>query len=139
MSTFIGMPRIDQLLASTKETRNDRGNRVRHLLLHGDRYHFDFNLDLGIWEQLDTENDASYFGVWINKTELRILSFVEGDLYLTLCPDPVSYDAEVSELCANCKASPAFVALSEGKATQYFQDRSQFFIDPSNAPETETL
>ena len=139
MSKFIGMPRIDRLFASAKETVNDRGNRVRHLILPGDRYLFDFNLDLGIWEQLDTENDAGYFGVWINKTELRILSFVEGDLYLTLCPDPVSYDAEVSELCANCKASPAYVVLSEGKATHYFQDRSQFFIDPAKAPETEAL
>ena len=39
----------------------------------------------------------SYFGVWVNKSQLRLLSFVEGDLYLTLCADAAAYDAEISE------------------------------------------
>ncbi len=62
MTKYTGLRRIDQLLDRAKETVNDCGNRVRHLLLPGDRFLFDFNLDLGVWEQFDTENDASYFG-----------------------------------------------------------------------------
>ncbi len=134
MSEFIGIPRIDRLLDRADETVNSHGNRVRHLLLLGDRYLFDLNLS-GEWDQFDTENDASYFGVWVNKSQLRLLSFVEGDLYLTLCADPAGYDAEISDLCSCFGRSPAYVAVSDDLVTVGYQGRSQFFIDPARAPE----
>ena len=37
MSEFIGIPRIDRLLEGADETVNRHGNRVRQLLLLGDR------------------------------------------------------------------------------------------------------
>jgi hypothetical protein len=135
MTKYTGLRRIDQLLDRAKETVNDRGNRVRHLVLPGERYVFDWNLDRGAWEQLDTENDASFFGIWINKAELRILSFVEGDVYLTLCTDADSYDAEVAELCSSLRPAPGFVAITDSARTDYYQDRRQFFVDPARAPE----
>ena len=58
MTKYTGLRRIDQLLDHAKETVNDHGNRVRHLLLPGDRYIFDWNLDRGVWEEFDSENDA---------------------------------------------------------------------------------
>ena len=47
-----------------------------------DRYYFDNNqcsYKKG-WAQLDTEQDAHYFGMWINPTKLRIMSYMEGDI-----------------------------------------------------------
>ena len=134
MSEFIGIPRIDRLLDGADETVNRHGNRVRHLLLPGDRYLFDFNLS-GEWDQFDTENDASYFGVWVNKSKLRLLSFVEGDLYLTLCADAAAYDAEISDRCSSYGRSPIYVAVSDDQITAGYQVRSQLFIDPARAPE----
>lgn len=46
------------------------------------RYVYDFRLctpDKG-WAQVDTSQDASYFGIWTNPTTLEILSYTEGDV-----------------------------------------------------------
>ena len=46
-----------------------------------DRYIFDFKLcttGKG-WAQVDTEQDASYFGTWANPFELKVVSYTEGD------------------------------------------------------------
>ena len=67
--------------------------------------------------------------------QLRLLSFVEGDLYLTLCADAAAYDAEISERCSCYGRSPIYVALSDDQVTVGYQDRSQLFIDPARAPE----
>ena len=49
----------------------------------GDRYRFDFNLCLPFngWKQYDTDQDAWYFGCWVNVIELSVVSYVEGDVY----------------------------------------------------------
>ena len=47
----------------------------------GDRYRFDFKEctpDKG-WAQIDTNQDAWYFGQWANPTTLEIVAYVEGD------------------------------------------------------------
>jgi hypothetical protein len=49
---------------------------------NGSRYEYDFNKctsEKG-WAQIDTEEDASYFGIWINPKEMKILSYMEGDI-----------------------------------------------------------
>lgn len=48
----------------------------------GERYDFDFGVcgyDKG-YAQIDTEQDASYYGNWINPTERKAVCFAEGDL-----------------------------------------------------------
>ena len=50
----------------------------------GDRYVYDFGLcsyENG-WAQVDTAQDASYFGTWANPTRLMIFSYCEGDTTL---------------------------------------------------------
>ncbi len=131
MTDYTGITGIDRLLDEAEEATDPRGNPMRQLLIPGDRYRFDFNLDLGEWQQFDTDNDASYFGVWVNKTTLRTLQFIEGDLYLTQCADAAAYDAEIAALCSFYTAASAFVAIGETGTTAYYQDRAQFFIEPA--------
>jgi hypothetical protein len=53
------------------------------------RYAFDFGhcrLNDG-WAQLDTDQDASYFGNWAHPERLQIVSFVEGDITVIKCED----------------------------------------------------
>lgn len=47
-----------------------------------DRYHFDFgecSYERGFC-QVDTEQDASYYGNWVNLTERKFVSYAEGDI-----------------------------------------------------------
>lgn len=50
----------------------------------GDRYAYDFSMchyKKG-WAQIDTSQDASYFGSWANPETLTILTYCEGDVTL---------------------------------------------------------
>lgn len=49
---------------------------------NGSRYEYDFDKcsTKNGWAQIDTENDTSYFGNWINPVEMKILSYLEGDV-----------------------------------------------------------
>jgi len=49
----------------------------------GNRYGYDENLGLG-WEQYDTDQDAWYFGVWINTAERKVFTYAEGDRILEI-------------------------------------------------------
>lgn len=60
----------------------------------GDRYRFDFDLCTcargGI--QVDTAQDASWFGRWASPSERTILNFAKGDVTRTVC----STDEEIA-------------------------------------------
>ena len=60
-----------------------------------DRYLYDFKVCTTSkgWAQIDTSQDASYFGQWINPTERKIFCYCEGDTILTECES----DAELLE------------------------------------------
>jgi hypothetical protein len=69
--------------------------------LPADRYLFDFRkctYEKG-WAQVDTSQDASYFGQWVNPKERKIFAYIEGDLVLT----QVDTDAELQAVFAEMK------------------------------------
>jgi hypothetical protein len=66
----------------------------------GDRYEFDFGpceFRQG-WAQIDTSQDASYFGQWANPIKLIIFSFVEGDCCLIRCESREEFAAEIRKM-----------------------------------------
>ena len=63
---------------------------------HVNRHTFDFGLDRG-WAQLDTEQDAPYYGGWTNPTERAILTYVEGDIEYRSFPTEEEYAAALRE------------------------------------------
>ena len=65
-----------------------------------DRYSFDEGRcawSLG-WVQVDTTQDASYFGTWANLEDRQILVFAEGDVITTTCATPQSFARELRRL-----------------------------------------
>jgi hypothetical protein len=142
--------RRDQLISHEREftpvrdvSLNDRGNTVVHRHRSADRYIFDFDDDFrrAGWLQFDTDQDASYFGVWVNQRLFRALSYCEGDIHLVVCSDVEHYNAEIKALCAfhgegfemiACDIDAAQSLLLGGnpigKSTIYRQDRSTFLI-----------
>jgi hypothetical protein len=68
----------------------------------GDRYTYDCGLcsyENG-WAQVDTAQDASYFGTWANPARLMIFSYCEGDTTLKEAASPQEFAAELREIDA---------------------------------------
>ncbi len=63
---------------------------------HVNRHTFDFGLDRG-WAQLDTTQDASYYGGWTSPTERAILTYVEGDVEYRSFPAEAEYATALRE------------------------------------------
>lgn len=53
--------------------------------LMGERYKYDFRTCTPAkgWAQLDTRQDAPYYGTWVNPFSLEIFNYCEGDLFHT--------------------------------------------------------
>ena len=72
---------------------------TREHISNGDRYKFDFDLchfKKG-WAQLDTNEDAWYYGNWINPIQRKICSYAEGDVTVTECETDEEFVAQVRE------------------------------------------
>jgi hypothetical protein len=65
-----------------------------------DRYLYDFGLCsyANGWAQVDTAQDASYFGTWANPTRLLILNYCEGDTTLKEAGSPGEFATELREV-----------------------------------------
>ena len=65
-----------------------------------DRYTFDFgacSYDAG-YAQVDTTQDAPYFGTWVSPEERKIVCFAEGDLTIQHAASDEEFVAAVREL-----------------------------------------
>lgn len=70
-------------------------------LQDGDRYIFDLKVcttDKG-WAQLDTRQDAWYFGNWINPTTRELITYAEGDVTRVTCETDEEFVTKVREVC----------------------------------------
>ena len=80
--------------------------RTKEFLMHADRYHFDFgecSHHLG-YAQVDTSQDAPYFGIWTNPTNLVTVSYIEGDVYRDIAENAEEYVAYIRKLKADYDA-----------------------------------
>lgn len=67
----------------------------------GDRYTFDFALctpGKG-WAQVDSRQDASYYGHWANPRRRQIVMFAEGDITIKTAETDEEFAAELRSLC----------------------------------------
>ncbi len=101
--------------ARAKVWENGRGNTVTNSYIGSvDRYHFDYTLctkSVG-FEQFDTEQDAHYFGMWVNREERLTVTYSEGDLTLVDCPSAESFKAEMDDAESFYKRAEAATAGS---------------------------
>jgi len=65
-----------------------------------DRYKYDFNICAARkgWAQIDSKQDAPYYGQWCNPITRELFSYCEGDLYHTLCDT----DDEFTQVLREC-------------------------------------
>lgn len=78
----------------------------------GDRYAYDFgpcSADKG-WAQIDTTQDASYYGAWARPSRLQTFEFAEGDLTLQTAES----DDEYRELLRSFESMGCFRGIDDG-------------------------
>jgi len=68
--------------------------------MSGDRYIFDFDICSAKngFAQVDTESDFSGHGVWVNPFGLIIVSFAEGDVFITSCNNEQEFVQEIRRI-----------------------------------------
>ncbi|HHJ4200910.1 hypothetical protein ACV1DV_21845 [Aeromonas veronii] len=102
--------------------RIDRGNH------HIDRYYYDERLTSADgWQQYDTDQDAWYFGVWINTKKLETFTYAEGDTYHVIAPNVEAFRAELADLYKSYPQAPAFrsIDIETGQITHYYEDKPE--------------
>ncbi len=62
-----------------------------------DRYLYDFGMCTSTkgWAQIDTSQDASYYGTWCNPFKRYVFSYCEGDTCLTECDNDAEFITEI--------------------------------------------
>ena len=74
--------------------------KVERHTSHCDRYIFDFDLcsTKKNYAQVDTAQDASYYGTWANPFEYKIVSYCEGDITIQTADNAQEFANAMLEL-----------------------------------------
>lgn len=102
--------------------RIDRGSH------HTSRYHYDDRLTASDgWQQYDTDQDAWYFGIWINSEKLETFTYAEGDTINVIAPDIEAFRAELARLYEHHPQAPAFISIDveASSITHHFDVKPQ--------------
>ncbi|MFQ2239879.1 hypothetical protein ACK31Z_05980 [Aeromonas dhakensis] len=101
--------------------RIDRGSH------QADRYYYDRTLLTQGWQQYDTEEDAWYFGIWINTEKLETFTYAEGDTCHVMAPNVEAFRAELARLYQYHPQAPAFIAIDPeaGVVTHHFETKPE--------------
>jgi len=99
-----------------------------------ERYEYDFKRCKSAdgWKQYDTQQDASYFGVWVHPERRVIVTFAEGDETTVTCPTQESFEAEIREMNEFYGAPPAFaVSIGlDGSVVKHYDSEAAFGREP---------
>jgi hypothetical protein len=90
-----------------------------------DRYVYDFGLLTYAkgWAQIDTRQDASYYGTWTSPTRRELFNYCEGDTTLTRCDTDEEYIAAVRECAEWNKKAGHWLGIDPGFETHPFREQ----------------
>ena len=80
--------------------------RIEDFMPNIERYHFDFgecSHHLG-YAQVDTSQDAPYFGIWTNPTTLTTVQYIEGEVYHDIAESMEEYVDYIRKMKADYDA-----------------------------------
>lgn len=96
---------------------NRRGNRVDRSFRETGSYEFAHKLPAQGFQQYPTDQDAAWFGVWVNVAERKVFTFAEGDCIMVSCPAQESFIKEIEYLRSCYGPAPAFMLALERNGT----------------------
>ena len=122
---------IERLFQGEDEDTTKTGATIRRVFRDLERYVIDFATDFKSegWEQYDTDQDAPYFGTWVNGAKLQTLTYAEGDWSHVQCNNAQQFNAEVDAM--NEFYGAGFICKTidnDGAMTVVQQDRGAFKI-----------
>jgi len=89
---------------------------TRGFLQDADRYQFDFcdcSAKKG-WAQVDTKQDASYYGTWANPFERKIVNYAEGDVTIRTADNDAEFVREILELQVWARKNETWIGVDPG-------------------------
>jgi len=92
----------------------------------------DFAPDFKGWTQYDTDQDAHYFGCWVNKVKLLVLTYAEGDWTLMECETVERFNAQITSMNEFYNEGFECIAIGKTEITVCRQDRTKFLIKTNN-------
>jgi len=74
--------------------------KTQREFLPTDRYYFDFKKCTSSkgWAQVDTSQDASYFGTWANPFDLKVITYAEGDVTIQTADNVAEFKEEIKKM-----------------------------------------
>ena len=92
-----------------------------------DRYYYDRTLLAQGWQQYDTDQDAWYFGIWINPEKRETFTYAEGDTCHVIAPSIEAFRAELARLYQYHPQAPAFISIDPeaGVVTHHFEAKPE--------------
>jgi len=99
---------------------------IKREFLNGSRYMFDFGecRAKNGWAQIDTSQDASYYGNWTNPFKLTVISYAEGDIAIITCDTIEEYIQEIRDIESwNLKYDPDFKFGIDGMCNEQLINR----------------
>lgn len=92
-----------------------------------DRYYYDRTLLAQGWQQYDTDQDAWYFGIWINPEKLETFTYAEGDTSHVIAPNVETFSAELTRLYLYHPQAPAFISIDPeaGVVARHFEAKPE--------------
>ena len=83
-----------------KDELNVNGNKIERSFRPTDRYYFDFRKcsKKNGYAQVDTSQDAHYFGTWANPVTLKVITYLEGDVNEVTCDTPEAFANELRSI-----------------------------------------
>jgi hypothetical protein len=128
----IHVAEIVAVLKGKPAETNRQGNQVHRHFWSTERYVVDFAPDYrdAGWQQFDTDQDAWYFGVWVNPKSFLVLTYCEGDWSLDVCENVAQYNKQIQALIDFYGEGFECITLNPdtGERTIYRQDRSKFLL-----------
>ena len=138
MKTILEMFLADELVARANrgtDTKHDGDTTVYSTFVSpeykwdGSRYIYDGTRCKGSegWCTYDTDQDASYFGVWYHAEHRMVVTYCEGDETIAVCATPEAWAKEVAELSEFYGAPPpAIVAIDlDGSVTEFYDEKAR--------------
>ena len=76
-----------------------------HEFISADRYRWDFDICAPSkgFAQVDTDQDAWYYGNWANPTTFTLVEYAEGDVYTTVAESAEEFRAEIQKIVDFCE------------------------------------
>ena len=98
---------------------------------NSDRYTFDYDIcsHKKGFAQIDTTEDASYFGNWINFKSLELITYCEGDLTVIKCENIEEFKKQLLKVVTWHKKNQSFIGIDLMSSDEIKKDFNNLNLD----------